>query len=590
MALAHSLTRNIPVPLPHTTLRLAQGSQIAVAPTNMPSDIAAYCGGTHQQAIQGLYNHDQLDPAIGIWPRNKSSDEIQLLLSKGSQATKAAERPFLPEAMRKIIHQFMVANKYVGSGKHLPDKKAFQHSLMARLDLHHPLNSYQKQRFDGCKGAIFTHVMTQTLRWKETGIITHWFEGTIPLFHSCVEGWTQRHWNGEMPENVADTLGAPQSTQDTLAALAEPARFAFKKNGGDLEGAMCRTITTPSRANSLAIQRSPEPASTVFVEPRDLVTAFPRAILNAHDTDDSLDEEWNNLTRSCHDKKKNRSLDEHDKAERGLGQRFQFATTRYEVRGQYYYRSQTTAPSYMQRVENVRQEETAQGVSRLADSSQPVRDPYIVVSPFIPQAHSAISQWPVGQSYKRPMDVYSERPEPKRHCSVTQPPTTDPSIWTDLTRRKDGTTQVRVLPNVDDKEEKNVLQGFDTTGENQILRRSGSKDNRHSIQEAADTNHTEVSRLPTSALQNSTFGTQFSFSGFLSNLSHTRTTLCDFAPASLSEFVAVSRNWDPSRAKTSCLSETLIVCRDHLSAMGKYFESAIELVEISLRPDREEGK
>ncbi len=264
-----------------------------------------HCDERHDQVIHGLHESDLLDKRIGIWPRNKSSDEIQLLLSKGFRTLAIArEGPFLPDAMKRIINQFMVANKYVGSGRHLHNKKGLQRSLMVRLDLHIPENESEKKKFADCKADIFTYVMAQTKRWEESGIIISWSGNASPMFHPCVEGWTRYDWDGVILENVSHTHIVPFLAEDTLSALAGRVWLAHEripaanKAGGSQTMATTTTAPVPntrssSKSASAAYSRS---SSSLLSKSPSSIFSVVSASLPATKNSKAFREPWSQTT------------------------------------------------------------------------------------------------------------------------------------------------------------------------------------------------------------------------------------------------------------------------------------------------------
>jgi hypothetical protein len=171
--------------------------------------------------IPGLDGLDKLDPCIGIRPRGKRSTEVHFVLSAHFRSNDN-QREF-PAAMTAIIHQFMVANKFVASRKFLGNsvKKRLWQSLLVRLDLHETSELSRKQRDDTRSVAVDLnqYIHTQATRWKAAGIYLQPMNGAIPAFHECTRTWLQRDWDGVMPHILRPTTA--QSRVLTAADLSE---------------------------------------------------------------------------------------------------------------------------------------------------------------------------------------------------------------------------------------------------------------------------------------------------------------------------------------------------------------------------------
>ncbi len=551
IALAHLLIRMILAHTPYDRNRVIHGGSITMQPTTIsgssrpdPSE-----KNNHKEVINGLYNADRLDHRIGLRPRMKSSSEVHFLLTTGFHAlNKAGQGPYLPEAMQKIIRQFMIANKYVGSGSHLAHKRELQNSLLVRLDLHNPSNKAEKQRFDCCKGDIFTFVAAQTREWRERGFITRWTEGSFPSFHTCVGGWTLRCWNGTMPEIAPGTLPTTSRLNDgTLGPFTGSVRSAIENSQED--------------------------------------------------------------TRSRHG-------------------RSPVETTHNGAYSQYVRKSQATEQPYVRLPYRYLLEISPHKLPPVGSSFPNTQRAQTVNSAFVPRAPSVVPQEFIAQARKRPIQYYNERREPKRHCSGTLCSTTDPPVWINPTMERNDVHNIHALQDVGNIRKSNVLQPLSNNGGNQTLRSSQYTTHGHKIQNPADTDNIQLPPLRNNLIptyssfprlralaseplirshrmhspadmdncqapsmlnipaQSLTLETQLSFSHVLSTLNYAHTNLSNFAPTSLAEFSALSRYWKPSEAKTSCLTELLLMCKEHVDAVGKYFESAIELMEILLREQR----
>lgn len=589
-------------------------------------------GESYDRVIPALYKGDLLDSKIGIWPRNKSSDEIYLLLTRGFQAlAKPGEGQYFPESMRKIIHQFMVANKYVGAGRHLRDKKELQRSLMVRLDLqHNTTNTRDRSRFDGCKCDIFTYIMKQTLRWKEKGIIIHWADITFPVFHPCVERWTHRDWNGKMPEDFAHTFGVPHLTENMLTTLAGSLRLAHERqqkankaaltqgmqnlanasrsgtgsssksvptevpqSSSELVSAFlrdaCSSVPTSPQASkdsdiirsplSQGAHRPPEEKGPSFT-----VRGYADSYLSDHyDIDDDLRVNEDRLRTNYQDKQGRDGLN----GEHPPWKNLPFVTTHHGI-GDQYVMPQTREPSCMQSVDYSSHGWSAQRVLQDSNTFEHVQRAQTVAPSYQSRSLPLDSRRPTSQSHKRSVDSYNERPEPKRNCPVILS-ATKPFHVNDLANAKANMDKIRALQRIGHTDNRNSLQRLDSTDLDGILRTSDPTFENNSLQPPTESNHGQLSQLPNNQLQDPTLETQLSFSNLLSTLSLAHSILAGFAPTSLSEFSTLSREWDPSKGKASCLSEVLFKCKDHMSAMGKYIENAIELLEISFQ-QHEEGE
>ena len=170
--------------------------------------------------IPGLADNDMLDKRIGIRPRNKSSAEIQFLLSE-----EYAKHPEFPASIRKIAHQFMVANGYVSHASHIgrKTKKKLLRSLMVRVDLDKTFSStrvtqMQQQRLDHCAAQLAGYIAEQSKVWKHLGLLTQTSDDVRPFFHPCTQHWISQEWDG----NVA--LRMPMSRDDILPILPDLSR------------------------------------------------------------------------------------------------------------------------------------------------------------------------------------------------------------------------------------------------------------------------------------------------------------------------------------------------------------------------------
>ncbi len=586
-------------------------------PTSKSSPRGEQLGETYDQVIRELYKGDLLEKNLFIRPRNKCSGEVQILLSKGFQCQAGVEAG--TETMRKIIHSFMVANKYVGAGKNLHDRKALQYSLMVRLDLHNPSNEAERRKYNDCKGNVFGYIWAQTIIWKEGGIITRWSVGNFPIFHPCVEEWTYRYWNGEMSENVTNPIQISHVTGDALAAPAEIARLILEETSGAKQAIVSHRKLSPTRVFALNMRSNPKQASTASLKPSsDVVSAFPKSKYvsppyspHASGNSDALQELWSRkahytihgewteerdasgpvpgyadsylsdsyevnddfrkekpgFTRGYHDEPDNEILNGDQRRYESIP----IITTTHATQDQYI-GSQTTEPSYTQPVQHASRRDSTQrlfqGIFRHLPGAQPVAPSYVSRARLLEPPRITL------QSHKRPNELCYERPEAKRRCSTRVLPATKPSTPIDTTQGKVDFDELHDLQNTEDTGNSNAVERLESTQMDHIPRTFDFTSRSHLLQSPADTSSNQ---LPTSTLE-----TQLCFLKLLSTLSLAHSILSGFIPTSLSEFTTLSRDWDPSRGKASCLIEALSKCKDHISAMGKYFEIAVELVEILL--------
>ncbi|MCJ1344514.1 retrotransposon-like protein 1 [Peltigera leucophlebia] len=85
------------------------------------------------QAPPLLNIHDVLDKSLYIRPRLKKSAPLRIIFSESYQDK---ERHRLPNEFRRLITQFMIANRYVFKAAHLSFQSSLFESLLSRLDLH----------------------------------------------------------------------------------------------------------------------------------------------------------------------------------------------------------------------------------------------------------------------------------------------------------------------------------------------------------------------------------------------------------------------------------------------------------------------
>ena len=144
-----------------------------------------------------IQQDDKLDQWISIRPRGKTSAEVQFVLHPEFSDTSI--RPF-PHAMLVIVHQFMVANKFVSPRQHLgkTGKKNLWKSLLVRLDLHEndDLSKQQKQRLNRAAARLNVYVDDQSKAWLAAGFYLRSSKKLPPAFHTCTQAWLRRDWDG----------------------------------------------------------------------------------------------------------------------------------------------------------------------------------------------------------------------------------------------------------------------------------------------------------------------------------------------------------------------------------------------------------
>ena len=188
---------NLPIGRPgasrHSTLNPYLVARIKSSGTGMDKEVE------EDQEIPGLTPEDLLDKRIGLRPRNKSSTEVQFVMSADFYGK--GKRSSFPAAVLKITHQFMVANGYVGQGVHLGKamKKELWRSLKIRLDLCNTsavssITQEQRGRLDAGCSKLSAYITDQTQIWKERGILCQTNENFPPFFHPCTQSWKSRDW------------------------------------------------------------------------------------------------------------------------------------------------------------------------------------------------------------------------------------------------------------------------------------------------------------------------------------------------------------------------------------------------------------
>ena len=109
---------------------------------------------------------------------------------------KNGKQPAFPATMMVSTHQFMVANRFVASRKHLgnPIKKLPWQSLLARLDLHETseLSRKQKTYLGKVTTRLDRYLNTRAIEWKAAGIYLQSTNGAVLAFHECARAWLRR--------------------------------------------------------------------------------------------------------------------------------------------------------------------------------------------------------------------------------------------------------------------------------------------------------------------------------------------------------------------------------------------------------------
>ena len=169
---------------------------------------------------------DKLDPRIGIRPRGKTSAEVQfVLLSEFSGPSK----PSFPPAMLIIIHQFMVANQFVSSRRHLggTEKKSLWKSLLVRLDLHetYDLSRQQKQNLSRAAARLNVYVDIQSREWLAAGIYRRPSRKQCPVFHQCTQAWLRWDWDGVIMCPTQKTVIEPAMHTTSVPSECDKAKI-----------------------------------------------------------------------------------------------------------------------------------------------------------------------------------------------------------------------------------------------------------------------------------------------------------------------------------------------------------------------------
>ena len=152
------------------------------------------------EEIPGTYNKDVLDKRIGIRPRNKESIELRHIKDSKYGGDKSID---LPQSMKIIVQQYMVANGYVCPHKHIPgwEKSVFRDSLLLRLDLHNTFittkeTKHEQHLIRSVWASIDDYVMEQSSEWRAQGVFEQVSETASPTFAAFTNVWTDRNWIG----------------------------------------------------------------------------------------------------------------------------------------------------------------------------------------------------------------------------------------------------------------------------------------------------------------------------------------------------------------------------------------------------------
>lgn len=187
-----------------------QGDVLVYPQTHTRKNLVPVLGKEDQ--IIGLDPLDLLDRTIGIKPRNQQSDEIQMILSHEWQ-NKTGKQFLLPDRMQRIIHQFMVANRFVSSRAFMEkgERKRLWLSLRLRLDLQEQKSKKKHEQTatdEWLKKCLAITVQTvdkfiivETKRWRAWGLFQQGSGNIPPRFHACTRDWADPDWNGRVHRN-----------------------------------------------------------------------------------------------------------------------------------------------------------------------------------------------------------------------------------------------------------------------------------------------------------------------------------------------------------------------------------------------------
>ena len=161
----------------------------------VPSNLGFY------EKIPGTYNKDLLDKRIGIRPRNKESIELRQIKNSGYAG--GGKGIDLPQSMKIMVQQFMVANGYVYPHLHIPssEKYVFRDSLLLRLDLHNTFITTKETKHEQnliklVWARIDDYVLEQSTQWRAQGVFEQISETASPTFAAFTNGWTDPRWDG----------------------------------------------------------------------------------------------------------------------------------------------------------------------------------------------------------------------------------------------------------------------------------------------------------------------------------------------------------------------------------------------------------
>ena len=138
-----------------------------------------------------------------IFPRQKQSDEVRTLLSEEG-FSRPKNKDYFPASMRKIIHKFMVANRYAYSAKDLGPgrKQQLFHSLLYRLDLQQDakrgLPKVQQIRLGNFGGMLGSYIRDTSIEWQQYGILLPVRQDATPQFHRRTQAWLLDSWTGDI--------------------------------------------------------------------------------------------------------------------------------------------------------------------------------------------------------------------------------------------------------------------------------------------------------------------------------------------------------------------------------------------------------
>ena len=204
------------LPPPSRGLARRDGRSSTVPPgfqPRVPSDLG------FDEKIPGTYNKDLLDKRIGIRPRNKESIELRQIKNSGYAG--GGKGIDLPQSMKIIVQQFMVANSYVCPHEHIPswEKYVFRDSLLLRLDLHNTFITTKETKREqnlikSMWARIDDYVMEQSTEWRAQGVFEQVSETVSPTFAAFTNGWTDPRWDGSgwgFTPTVTSTTTLPAS-------------------------------------------------------------------------------------------------------------------------------------------------------------------------------------------------------------------------------------------------------------------------------------------------------------------------------------------------------------------------------------------